>query len=221
MTRGFGADRALDSCISSLARAMTFLGLLGAASSSLATPITLVATDSSWKVTATDPGASGWQSNPGFDDSAWESATELYDVVTTHPLLGAAKGIWTSGGQYSMVETQMWARRTFTLGVPPLSALLNSGFDDDGDLFVNGALVISDHNGFANDSFADITPYLVAGDNLIAFTVMDNFQVWGYNHSAWLQVDGELAAVPEPDSLALLGLGAAVMGMVRRRRIRS
>lgn len=56
------------SCVAAL-----FLGLLGVAPSSSATVLT--ATDSSWKVTASSPGASGWNSNAAFDDSGWASAT--------------------------------------------------------------------------------------------------------------------------------------------------
>ena len=192
-------------------RAVVFcFGLLGVASSSSAT--ILIATDASWKVTASSPATGDWNSSATFDASAWQSATVLYNVPGY-----VAKGIWSSGGQYSTIETQMWARGIFNLAVLPLDAFVNNGFDDDGDVFVNGVQVVSDHNGFANNSFADITPYLVVGNNVIAFNVSDNYRVWGYNHSAWAQVDARFAAVPEPMSLALVGLGLGAMTLTRRR----
>ncbi len=190
--------------------AFLLIGLLGMAASSSAAVLT--ATDSSWKVTASTPGAGNWNSNLAFDDSGWQSATELANWT-----FSPAKVIWSSGGQFSTTETRIWARSTFNLLTLPLSAILNNGFDDDGDIYINGFLVVSDHNGFASNSTADITSYLVLGDNLVAFTATDNYPVWGYNHGAAVQVDARFAEVPEPMSLALLGVGLAGLVALRRR----
>lgn len=181
----------------------------------------LLRTNSSWKVTPNSPSA-GWNTTVGFDDSVWQSATELYDVgvVSSDPNFLGTKGIWSSGGQFSTTETQAWFRQTFMLGALSAASLI-VGCDDDCTVFVNGVMVINDTNGFANNNtVSDLLPYLVVGTNLIAYTTTDNFRVWGYNHSTWLQLDGELrsTAVPEPGTLALLGLGLAGFAFTRRRQ---
>jgi hypothetical protein len=159
---------------------------------------TLFFSDLNWKVTPTAPGT-GWESSTAFDASSWQSATELYNVSDVLGPSYLAKGIWSSGGQYSTTETTVWARGIWNLPALPTTASLEVGFDDDGDLYINGTQVVSDHNGGAgNSSVANILPYLHTGDNLIAFTASDNI-AYGFNHSAWVQIDGEpLAAAPTP-----------------------
>lgn len=178
---------------------------------------TLAATGAPWRVTAAGP-AAGWDTSASFDDTAWQSATALYDVSQ---YLGSGyagtKAIWTQAGQFSTTDTTIWGRTVLNLAAAPQSATLEYGIDDDGDIFVNGALVVGDHNGMANGGVVDISSYLVAGANVIAFTATDNFEVWGHNHAAWIQIDGTVAAVPEPSTYAMLLLGLGAVGLTRGR----
>ena len=194
---------------------------LAAAACAPAHAAALLATDTSWKVTTLAPSA-GWQSVSGLDTSSWEWATTLYDVADYLGPTYSAKAIWTSGGQFSATETAIWGHRVFNLAALPISASLEGGFDDDVDLWVNGNLVVSDHNGIANNvGVADLLPYLQLGDNVIAFAATDNYPVYGYNHAAWVQIDGQAApAIPEPQTYALMLAGlAATAVMARRRRV--
>lgn len=192
--------------------------LLAAVSAPAVAADTLVQTNTAWRVTATAP-ASGWNTSASFNDAAWQPATALYNVSD---YLGSAyagtKAIWTQAGQFSTTDTTIWGRTVFSLGAAPQSAMLEYGIDDDGDIWVNGTLVVSDHNGIANGGFADVSPYLVAGNNVIAFTATDNYQTYGYNHAAWIRVEGTVAAVPEASTYAMLLLGLGAVGLMRGRR---
>ena len=180
----------------------------------------LVKTDATWAVTATAP-TGNWNSAVGFDTSTWQLATVLYNVSDYLGPSYTAQGIWSSGGQYSTTETSFWARQVFNLSSLPIIATLNAGFDDDADLWINGVQVISDHNGFANNvsvADANLRPYLQLGDNLIAYAATDNWPVWGYNHSSWVQIDGQIAAVPEPETYALILAGLTALALTMRKR---
>ena len=181
--------------------------------------VPLLITDGSWLVSASAPAAANWNSALAFDDSSWASATVLFNLA---PFGGGyvADAIWSSG-QFSS-NTEVWGRSVLNLAQLPTSAMLAGGFDDDGDVYVNGHLVASNHDGVAgNFAPVDISSYLTIGDNLFAFSANDNAQVFGFNHQVWLQVDGETQHVPEPSSIALvllaLGLCFAPRGGGVRR----
>ena len=198
------------------------LGISAVASPATATPL-VINTDSSWLVTNALPGA-GWNTDPSFNTAGWISAHIVTDPVSPpDPCFLGASCIWYDG-QTSNTQF-IWLRKTFTISDPFSLAYLSGGFDDDGDIYVNGVLVFADHNGIAEGALSDpanplyLTQFLVPGVNLIAVAASDNFAN-GPNHLcvAHVTVESPQTAVPEPASLVLLALGLAGVAAVRRKR---
>jgi len=174
-------------------------------------------TDTSWLATNAAP-AAGWNTNLLFNTAGWTNA--FVSTVTPAPCFNGADCIWydnqTSATQFA------WLRGTFTISGTVLTAFLDGGVDDDADIYLNGALVYSVHDGFAGNfgpSPLDVAAFLVPGVNLIAVAAQDNF-AFGHNHLFVAQLNVQTptqTAVPEPTTMILLGTG--VIAALRRRRL--
>ena len=199
------------------------VGLMAAAlavamvSTASASTIT-INTDTSWLTTNVAP-APGWNTNLLFNTAGWTNA--FVSTVTPAPCFNGADCIWYDD-QPSATQFA-WLRKTFTISDPFLTAFLDGGVDDDGDIYVNGFLVYSVHDGFAGNFAAsplDVAAFLVQGVNLIAVAAQDNFAN-GHNHLLAAQLKIETPnAVPEPASLMLFATGLGALAVLRRRRQR-
>jgi hypothetical protein len=154
--------------------------------------ITNVVSDASWRATSPVPSA-GWNTSIEFDDSVaagWEYAFKSPQDAK----------IWIRSNLSSEAPSQAWFRKVFTLPAKPTSASGTFIFDDDGELYINGTLVVADPGGGATSFNLQLdTNLFVAGENLVAVHGIDT-------HTPYNNISVEMALDVPPETI-LIGSG--------------
>ena len=160
--RALRSDRPRKRLLSRCALLCALLILPGRAIAS----ITNIVSDATWRATSPAPPA-GWNTSIGFDDSdaaGWEYAFKSPN---------GAK-IWIRSNLSSEAPNMAWFRKVFVLPAKPSSASGTFIFDDDGEVYINGTLVLVDPGGGATTfNLLLDTNLFVAGENLIAVHGID------------------------------------------------
>jgi hypothetical protein len=149
-----------------------------------------IVSDGTWRITSPAPPA-GWNTALAFDDSdaaGWEYAFKS----------PSGNNIWMRSNLSASAPGQVWSRHVFTLPALPTSASGSFSFDDDGQVYVNGVLVVNDTGGGATSFNLQLaTNLFVVGENLIAVHGIDT--VAPYNN---FSVDLTLEVPPETTLVA-------------------
>jgi len=174
-----------------------FILLLAVCCASIAGGDVVVKTDATWKATSPAPPA-GWNTSVSFDDSAWQNAFK--SPTGDH--------IWLTSNQSGQAPNQVWFRHVFVLDQTVASAVGDFYFDDNGENYLNGHLIINDPGGGAtNFPNTTIDPtFFTLGENLFAIHGIDTIAPFN-NVSANIRI----TYVPEPGTIALLLFGAIVL----------
>lgn len=136
-----------------------------------------IVSDSSWKYS--DTFISTWETKD-FDDTAWDTVAapsggrcgpNNSPDTPSEIINNGGSDIWSKNP--SEFQTAYF-RKTFTLDTFQKVEVIRGGFDDDGELYVNGTKVYNDSSGTAT-AFGpiDITQYLKQGKNVISARVTD------------------------------------------------
>ncbi len=158
-----------------------------------------VISDTTWRATNPLP-ATGWNTDIVFDDSdaaGWENA--VGSPNNDH--------IWYKSLKSGEAPNKAWFRHVFTLNdaVTDASGLFH--FDDNGQAYINGQLIIDDTGGGASNFNLTLDPSLfVAGQNLIAIHGIDTIAP---DNS--IGVNMTINTVPEPACIGMLAGGCLLL----------
>lgn len=171
-----GRTETLEQQIVDLEERVAALENLSTPSPSPSPSTSYIISDGTWKFS--DSEEAGWL-NSGFDDSSW--------IFVEVPSMGqcgpnpVGGGITENGVQNISVSDPNWAgatgyfRKTFNLSALPTSASIRALYDDDGDVYLNGNLIISNHDGFIagiDQETIDPSTFNI-GTNVLAVAVDD------------------------------------------------
>jgi len=185
--------------------------------SSIGTPLTAGAIDPHWQLVA-GPGVS--TPMPAFVVNNQHPFGNYFETTDSRWIWVNAGGTVSPGGPYTF-------RLQFDLtGLDPSTATLAGswGIDDtNGRIELNGAtptgtglaLVPTSFDNFNLLHAFTITGGFVAGINYLDFTATDVSNPGGLNVTALTGVASAASAIPEPSSVALLGVGLAVLLTLR------
>jgi hypothetical protein len=151
-----------------------------------------IRSDGTWRATSPAP-AAGWNTNISFNDSdaaGWEDAFKSPQ----------GDKIWFRSNLSAQAPNQAWFRHLFFLSDnTPFSAQGTFLFDDDGEAYLNGTLVVNDTGGGATTTKLQLDPALFhPGTNLVAVHGIDTHTP--YNNIA---VNMTIVSVARPARLTL------------------
>lgn len=144
-----------------------------------------VVSDSSWKFSMNS--LSDWL-NVSFNDSSWISTEAPSAGQCSSSVIIPTSWIRDNGTLPMSVSNPNWVgktgyfRKSFNLSFIPSSSTLKTLHDDDGDIYINGHLVYSDHDGLVNKYAGDtgirtvtVDPTVfIQGQNVIGVVGIDS-----------------------------------------------
>jgi hypothetical protein len=184
---------------------------------------TVITPGDTWQYSFSVP-AAGWQ--VGTDAGAWNSG--LAPFSNCGPIGGNncagndPVGHFNAGTQWLADGSDgddLWVRKQVDLTGFDLSSFSwDLGVDNGFALYINGTLVASDNaEGFTTRweyGGAVSSALLNAGTNWIAVALEDHGGLTAFD----MQLTGNVVAVPEPETYALMLAGLGIVGFMARRR---
>ncbi len=176
----------------------------------------------------------GWNTNPAFDDSAWQAGVSGFGYDTLGAGAGSINSLIGAGGnlQASMYLVNSTALVRFVFNIVDPTAIsslkLSLKYDDGFNCYVNGHLIqqsfsggtawnstaVSDRLGSLTGTYAVFTPsgaqqWLVAGQNVVAFQMLNSSNGSVIEYDTTNALNGSRAlCLPFLEGTVVTGIGA-------------